>query len=102
MLPLLQDGSKLRRRQPAVPELRNLKNSLTQRLAGLVLPDNPLDMLIDALGGPENVAEMTGRTTRIVRRPDTRRNPRSSGTRGGRGARGGAAAADTGNGNSNG
>jgi hypothetical protein len=41
-------------------------------------------MLIDALGGPENVAEMTGRTTRIVRRPDARKGQRS-GTRGVRG-----------------
>lgn len=29
---------------------------------------SPLDELIDKLGGPERVAEMTGRRSRIVRR----------------------------------
>uniref|UniRef100_A0A8C3QEM8 Protein strawberry notch homolog 2 n=1 Tax=Geospiza parvula TaxID=87175 RepID=A0A8C3QEM8_GEOPR len=37
---------------------------------GKELPLNTLDQLIDYFGGPENVAEMTGRKGRVVRRPD--------------------------------
>jgi hypothetical protein len=33
----------------------------------LMLPSSPLDMLIDSLGGVDEVAEMTGRRARIVR-----------------------------------
>ncbi|CAI7935560.1 Hypothetical predicted protein, partial [Podarcis lilfordi] len=37
---------------------------------GKELPLNTLDELIDHFGGPEHVAEMTGRKGRLVRRPD--------------------------------
>uniref|UniRef100_A0A8C3VUF2 Protein strawberry notch homolog 2 n=1 Tax=Catagonus wagneri TaxID=51154 RepID=A0A8C3VUF2_9CETA len=40
------------------------------RALGRELPVNTLDELIDQLGGPEQVAEMTGRKGRVVSRPD--------------------------------
>lgn len=44
------------------------KQALMDRIEKLPLPPNPLDYLIDELGGPEKVAEMTGRKNRMVKR----------------------------------
>ncbi|KAG5181415.1 P-loop containing NTP hydrolase pore-1-domain-containing protein [Tribonema minus] len=43
------------------------REKLLEDLQALDLPPSPLDALIDALGGPANVAEMTGRKARIAR-----------------------------------
>ncbi|KAF0687318.1 Aste57867_20928 [Aphanomyces stellatus] len=44
-----------------------LKNALLAEIPRLGLPPNPLDHLIDALGGETHVAELTGRRHRIVK-----------------------------------
>lgn len=49
------------------PTSVQLKASILERIEALDLPPNPLDELIDRLGGPSNVAEMTGRKARVVR-----------------------------------
>ncbi|CAG9464449.1 unnamed protein product [Pedinophyceae sp. YPF-701] len=46
------------------------RQSLLDEISRLDLPANPLDDLIDQLGGPEQVAEMTGRKARLVRSED--------------------------------
>ncbi|KAL3149047.1 hypothetical protein ABBQ32_001892 [Trebouxia sp. C0010 RCD-2024] len=43
------------------------KAQVKKAIAVLGLPANPLDCLIDQLGGPQHVAEMTGRKARLVR-----------------------------------
>ncbi|CAL8469508.1 g9049 [Coccomyxa elongata] len=45
-------------------------NWLLDRAKSLKLPTNPLDDLIDRLGGVDKVAELTGRRKRMVRDPD--------------------------------
>ncbi|XP_076977491.1 protein strawberry notch homolog 2 isoform X2 [Tamandua tetradactyla] len=63
-------------RDPHGPGLLERVEGLKQDLLGKVralgreLPANTLDELIDQLGGPERVAEMTGRKGRVVSRPD--------------------------------
>jgi hypothetical protein len=52
---------------PVCPTCAAMKAALLDDVAALDLPDNPVDALIDALGGPERVAEMTGRKARCVR-----------------------------------
>ncbi|XP_017552617.1 protein strawberry notch homolog 2a isoform X1 [Pygocentrus nattereri] len=55
-------------------KLEELRHGLLAKIAelGKELPLNTLDELIDRFGGPEKVAEMTGRKGRVVRRPDGR------------------------------
>ena len=55
------------------PECVTARGRLSQEAASLDLPAGALDSLVDALGGPTRVAEMTGRKGRMVRTPDGRR-----------------------------
>jgi len=44
-----------------IKQLQQLKKQLFKKLYKLAMPDNPLDKIINELGGPEQVAELTGR-----------------------------------------
>ena len=48
--------------------MQKLQEDLVKLITDAAFPTNPLDAVIDELGGPEHVAEMTGRKARLVRK----------------------------------
>lgn len=56
----------------AIERACQMKEELLQKIEklGPHLPPNTLDQLIDELGGPDNVAEMTGRKGRVIQTED--------------------------------
>ncbi|XP_053156110.1 protein strawberry notch homolog 2 isoform X2 [Hemicordylus capensis] len=67
----LQGSQKEMHGPGALEHMEKMKQDLLSKVKALgkELPLNTLDELIDHFGGPEHVAEMTGRKGRVVRRP---------------------------------
>lgn len=51
-------------------EALRMRAALLEKLSDLVLPENPLDQIINYFG-PKNVAEISGRRKRLIRDPNT-------------------------------
>lgn len=48
-------------------KIKSSKDLLLSDVEKMTLPQNPLDVLIDEMGGIDKVAEMTGRTSRLIK-----------------------------------
>ncbi|CAD7698075.1 unnamed protein product [Ostreobium quekettii] len=66
-------NSKNAHQEALLAEAMERKKKLLETVERIEMPVNPLDELIDQLGGPSKVAEMTGRKCRLVRNKDGQR-----------------------------
>ena len=55
---------------PLPPGLKRVQDMLMRMIEALELPANPLDQLVELLGGEDRVAEMTGRKAMIKKNED--------------------------------